>query len=91
LDAELLLQQRGALLVEMERGGALSTTRVTAHQGAPRLLVELIETKPLLRSLDPASEGVFLFQERDQTGQDLLCTTTEAFTIGFNPLAPAVR
>ena len=43
LDAELFFQERGALLIQMQRGCAIALARVTAHQCTPRLLIERIE------------------------------------------------
>src|SRR5262249_47183383 len=48
-DPELLLQQRSTLLIEVQRRRALAVARVTPHEGAPRLLIERIETQQLLR------------------------------------------
>ena len=60
LDAELILQQRRALLVQVQRRGALAAAGVTTHQRAPGLLVEWIEPEQLLATLDCVSEGSIL-------------------------------
>ena len=71
LDAELLLQQRGALLIEVQRRGALAAARVTTHERAPGLFVERIEPEQLLGVLDRVPEGAIVFEEADETRQNL--------------------
>ena len=90
LDPELLLQQRGALLIEMQRRGTLAAARVTAHQRAPGLFVERIEAEQLLGVLDRIPEGSIVFEKVDKTRENLSRTLTETFPVRINPLARAV-
>ena len=90
LDPELLLQHRRALLIEVQRRGALAAARVTTHERAPGLFVERIEPEQLLRVLDRVPEGAIVFEEVDQTRQDLLRALAETFAVGVNPLAGAL-
>ena len=83
-------KQRGALLIEMQRRGALAAARVTAHQRAPGLFVERIEAEQLLRVLDRIAEGAILFEQVDQARQHLLRALAETFPVGIDPLARAV-
>ena len=90
LDPEVLFQQRGALLIEMQRRGALATPRVTAHQRAPGLFVKRIEAERLLGVLDRISEGSIAFEKVDKTRENLSRPLTETFPVRIDPLARAV-
>ena len=90
LDPELLLQQRRALLIEVQRRGALAAARVTTHERAPGLFVERIEAEQLLGVLDRIAEGPIVFEKADKPRQNLSRALTETFAVGINPLARAV-
>jgi hypothetical protein len=90
LDPKVLLQQRGALLIKMQRRGALAAARMTAHQRAPGLFVERIDAERLLRVLDRIREGSIVFGKVAKTREHLSRTLTETFPVRINPLARAV-
>ncbi len=81
---------RRALLIEVQRGGAIAAARVTTHERAPRLFVERIEPEQLLGMLDRVPERAIVLEQTDQTRQHLPRTLTETFAVGVNPLAGAV-
>jgi hypothetical protein len=54
-------------LIQMQGRRAIALTRVTAHQGAPRLLIKRIETEQLSAALDSLSKSAILFERRNQT------------------------
>ena len=91
LDTELLFQERGALLIQMQGRRAIALTRVTAHQGAPRLLIERIETEQLSAALDCLSKSAILFERRNQTPEHQARALVEPFAIGLDPFGGAIR
>src|SRR5262245_52552194 len=60
---------------------------MTTHQRAPRLFVERIEAKQLLRVLDGVPEGAILFEEGDETRENLPRAPPESPAVGVDPLA----
>ena len=90
LDPEVLLQQRGALLIEMQCRGALAAPCVTAHQRAPGLFVKRIEAERLLGVLNRIPESSIAFEKVDKTRENFSRTLTETFPVRINPLARAV-
>ena len=90
-NAEVLPQQRRALLIEVQRRGPLPAPRVTTHEGAPRLFVERIETEQLLGVFDRIIEGPIRFEQRDQSRENLLSALPQTFAVGLDPFARAGR
>ncbi len=64
---------------------------MAAHQRAPGLFVQRIETQPVLRVLGRLRVGTLRLEVRDDTRQHLLRTNAETFPLGIDPLARAVR
>ena len=90
-NAEVFPQQRRALLIEVQRRGPLPASRVTTHEGAPRLFVERIETEQLLGVFDRITEGPIGFEQADQSRENLLSALTQTFAVGLDPFARASR
>ena len=88
---EVLPQQRRALLIEVQRRGPLAASRVTTHEGAPRLFVEWIETEQLLGVFDRITEGPIGFEQADQPREHLLSALTQTFAVGLDPFTRASR
>ena len=74
----------------MQRRRAVAVARVTAHQRAPRLLVERIETEQLAATLDGVAERAVLFERRHQTREHLARALPEPFAVGFDPFVRAI-
>jgi hypothetical protein len=87
LYSELLLQECGALLIEMQRSGTAAVARVTPHQCAPALLVQRVEAERLLRVPDCIAERAILLEQVHETCKHLSCSLAETFPIGVDPLA----
>jgi hypothetical protein len=75
----------------MERRRAIALARVAAHQGAPRLLVERIQTEQLPATLDRFAERTILFERRYQTTEHLARALLEPFAIRLDPFVGTVR
>ena len=75
----------------MERRCAIALARVTAHQRAPRLLVERIKTEKLPATLDGLSERAIVFKRRHQTTDHLTRTLLEPLSVRLDPFVGAVR
>jgi hypothetical protein len=75
----------------MQHRGAVAAAGVTAHQRAPGLLVEWIETDRLLGVLDRIPERSIVFEQIDEIRENLPRTLTETFPVRINPLSRTVR
>src|SRR6478609_2700009 len=68
-----------------------SLDRPAAHDSAPRLLVERIETEQLAAALDGVCERAVLFKHRYQTTEHLARALLEPLAVRLNPFVGAVR
>jgi hypothetical protein len=64
---------------------------VAAHERAPGLFVEWIETEQLLSMRDGVAEGPIVFEKADKARENHPRTLTETFAVGINPLTGALR
>ena len=74
----------------MQGGRAVALPGVTAHQRAPRLLIERVEAKELPRRLDGIAEGALVFKSRHQLAEHLAGALPEPLAIRLDPFVGAV-
>src|SRR5207244_4418170 len=82
--------QRRTFLIQMQRRRALALTRVTAHQRAPGVLIERIETQELPGALDGIAEGTIVFERGNHSTEHLARALPEAFAVALDPFVCAV-